>query len=267
MEATCRQLMLFTEASLNDPAKTSLSLASKGACPVSAPASGTRCSELLVSLDPLTSLLKMCVERAISPCQPSYPVWKEKATKCGQASFQLLLLERRTSVKDSSSSESGAMWPTPTQRDWKDGSAEACRNVPVNSLLGRAVHCGLHRPEGLRKRMERGMPLRINDQVNVSSPPGCGQLSPLWVEILMGYPIGWTDPDCEEPEPWPGWPAMMGERQYPYEPPRTGTGIPNRAKRLKALGNSVVPAQAYPFFEAIAIMEEVRTQCNTASST
>ena len=41
----------------------------------------------------------------------------------------------------------------------------------------------------------------------------------------------------------------------------------HRAARLKALGNSVVPAQAYPFFEAIAIMEEVRTQCNTASST
>ncbi|HRR42062.1 MAG TPA: site-specific DNA-methyltransferase [Syntrophales bacterium] len=34
----------------------------------------------------------------------------------------------------------------------------------------------------------------------------------------------------------------------------------------KAYGNAVVPQQAYPFFEAIAIMEEVR-QCNTASST
>ena len=134
-----------------------------------------------------------------------------------------------------------------------------------------------------------------------------GSLNPAWVECLMNFPINWTDPDCDEPEPWPGWPMMMGERvenlwptprardwkaegyesglnrdspmlqtivkrecasdQYPYEPPRTCTGIPNRAARLKALGNSVVPAQAYPFFESIAIMEEVRTQCNTASST
>ena len=95
---------------------------------------------------------------------------------------------------------------------------------------------------------------------------GGGQLSPAWVECLMNFPLGWTDPDCDEPEPWPGWPAMMGETQYPYEPPRTCKSIPNRAARLKALGNAVVPAQAYPFFEAIRIMEEVR-QCNTASST
>ena len=139
------QLTLLTEASLN-LARTYQSQASKRDSKASAPASGTRCLELFPNLDPLTSLLRMCVARSISPCQPSSPVWKEKATKCGQASFQLLHLERRTSEKDSSCSESGAMWPTPTQRDWKDGSAQACKNVPVNSLLGRAVHCGLRPP-------------------------------------------------------------------------------------------------------------------------
>jgi len=174
------------------------------------------------------------------------------------------------------------MWPTPQSRDYRSSD----------------------KPDGIRDRRkdQTWWSRNLND---VASPGG--QLSPLWVEILMGYPINWTDPDCDEPEPWPGWPAMMGERlwmtpkagacgmtaktkgrplemsshlsaqtfvaerdvadQHPYEPPRTCTGIPNRAKRLKALGNSVVPAQAYPFFEAIAIMEEVRTQCNTASST
>ena len=141
MEAL-EQLTLFTEASLN-LAKTCQSQASKRDCRENVPASGMRCLELFPNSDPLMFLLKTCVERSISPCLPSSPVWKEKATKCGQASFQLLHLERRTSESDSSCSESGAMWPTPSQRDWEDGTAEACMNVPVNSLLGRAVHSGL----------------------------------------------------------------------------------------------------------------------------
>jgi hypothetical protein len=57
------------------------------------------------------------------------------------------------------------LWPTPTSRDWKDGSAASCRNVPVNCLLGRAVHQGSHAP---------------------------GSLNPAFVEWLMGFPLGWT---------------------------------------------------------------------------
>jgi DNA (cytosine-5)-methyltransferase 1 len=37
--------------------------------------------------------------------------------------------------------------------------------------------------------------------------------------------------------------------------PRTAKGIKNRVARLKALGNSVVPAQVYPIFRAIVEIE------------
>lgn len=82
-----------------------------------------------------------------------------------------------------------------------------------------------------------------------------GQLNPDWVEQLMNFPEGWTDLEVDEPSEWVGWPALLGQEQYPYEFPRTTTGCKDRAKRLKALGNAVVPAQAYPFFSAIAEIE------------
>lgn len=164
------------------------------------------------------------------------------------------------------------LWPTPCAND-DNKSPEA--HMAMKRRMGRNTITSL--------------------QVRIKQEHNGGQLNPEWVEILMGFPIGWTDTDCDEPEPWPGWPALMGERlwpthtagnhyrqgqpapsegnghgktlggqcheildQYPWEPPRTCTKLPNRAARLKALGNSVVPAQAYPFFDAIAIMEGVR---------
>jgi hypothetical protein len=47
--------------------------------------------------------------------------------------------ETRTSVDDQVITPS--IWPTPTGRDWKDGSAKACANIPVNGLLGACAHC------------------------------------------------------------------------------------------------------------------------------
>lgn len=114
--------------------------------------------------------------------------------------------------------EGGTLWPTPSV-------------------------CGNHNRKGYSPTLAQ----RVTGEVR----PAHGMLSPAWVECLMNFPLGWTDPDCDEPEPWPGWPALMGESQHPYEPPRTVMGCTNRAKRLKCLGNAVVPAQARPFFEAM----------------
>lgn len=73
-----------------------------------------------------------------------------------------------------------------------------------------------------------------------------GALNPAWVEILMGWPIGWTDPVNPCPGIWPGWPMGMGAEQHDYEPPRIATkgSVPHRVARVKACGNGVVPQQA-----------------------
>jgi len=167
----------------------------------------------------------------------------------------------------------GMNWPTPSARDYKGARCqetfdETGRNELTNSL-----------PDAIRSQAQ-------------------GQLNPDWVEMLMGFDIGWTDIDCDEPTPWPGWPAPLGVKgcswptptaadvytnnmqssqikdgsmhsvtlaravidergQNPYEPPRSATVSKNRAKRLKALGNAVVPQQIYPIFWAITQLEGV----------
>jgi DNA (cytosine-5)-methyltransferase 1 len=50
------------------------------------------------------------------------------------------------------------------------------------------------------------------------------------------------------------WPAGPGP-QHPWEPPRIAARVKDGVAKLKALGNAVVPAQAYPIFRAIMEIE------------
>lgn len=106
-----------------------------------------------------------------------------------------------------------AKWPTPSAGDNRDrGHA----NMPA-----------------IIRRREKGRQLNLSMTVSTER----GALSPDWTEWLMGWPIGWTDITCAAPGPVYGWesePAI----------PRIGLGIPNRAKRLTAIGNGVVSSQA-----------------------
>jgi len=61
-------------------------------------------------------------------------------------------------------------WGTPTTRDWKDGTAESVKNVPVNGLLGRMVHATYGQA----------------DQVKTSTDGSRLVLNPAWVMCLMG---------------------------------------------------------------------------------
>lgn len=139
------------------------------------------------------------------------------------------VLERRERIKQSKKNGNGfgltlaqqvaveerKMWPTPTTRDWKDGSAEACANVPANGLLGRVVH-QFATPQardyrtGQSERWDNPERSRnLNDQVG-------GSLNPDWVEWLMGFPIGWTS--------LPGYRASSkGSRTGSRASPRSAT--------------------------------------------
>lgn len=148
-----------------------------------------------------------------------------------------------------------------SERDFETAWGAACQ---CSSPLWRTpdANCtrGAISEDKYLERERRGMPNALNYQVahterKIGDPRG--QLNADWVEELMGYPRGWTDLSCDTTEPWAGWPAAPGEPQYPYEHSRTITGMKDRAKRLKALGNSVVPVQALPFFKVIQWLEMI----------
>lgn len=83
------------------------------------------------------------------------------------------------------------LWPTPTTRDHKDGTAQSCQNVPVNSLLGRAVH--MFPTPRSSPAMAHGQPhhdqnaSRLEDVIAYQTQTS-GSLNPHWVAWLMGYP-------------------------------------------------------------------------------
>lgn len=79
------------------------------------------------------------------------------------------------------------------------------------------------------------------------------RVNPRWLELLMGFLVGWTDPDCAKPRMHLGthgewlWPRGRGFEQYAHEAPRLTPVVPKskEAKRRNAsivgLGNAQVP--------------------------
>jgi DNA (cytosine-5)-methyltransferase 1 len=51
-------------------------------------------------------------------------------------------------------------------------------------------------------------------------------------------------------------PALMGQSQHAWEPPRVAMGVKKRAARLKALGNAVDPLQIFPIMYAIKLIDD-----------
>lgn len=183
-------------------------------------------------------------------------------------------------------------WPTPRASDGNHGGPNQ-RDSAGNPGLSAAVHMWPtpKTPTG-GGQVERNTPgggiRKLEDAISQTVGYNTGQLNADWVEILMGFPVNWTNIDCDDPQDWPGWPAPPGagmwhtprankftglagrgfsptlmddilhtdkHGQYPYEPPRVVAGQKHRAKRLKCVGNAVSPEQVEPIFAAIAAIE------------
>ncbi len=87
------------------------------------------------------------------------------------------------------------------------------------------------------------------------------QAQPRMGRVADGFPGRLDGAGCPR-HPWPTGP---GQPQAPWEAPRTVTGtVPNRAARLKALGNAVVPQQCFPILAAMVAAHDAEARGWTA---
>lgn len=132
-------------------------------------------------------------------------------------------------------------WPTPTvngnynkqglSAKSGDGLATAVWRTPSASVIDAKSTV-----VKLTGRNPSDPQVGLADQVRAGDPSAGGSLSPDWVELLMGWPKGWTSLEPIESPEIRGW----GEG-WEGDTPRVEVGTPNRVSRLKAIGNGQVP--------------------------
>ena len=132
-------------------------------------------------------------------------------------------------------------WPTPTvngnynkqglSAKSGDGLATAVWRTPSASVIDAKSTV-----VKLTGRKPSDPQVGLADQVRAGDPSAGGSLSPDWVELLMGWPKGWTSLEPIESPEIRGW----GEG-WEGDTPRVEVGTPNRVSRLKAIGNGQVP--------------------------
>ncbi|MDA0790261.1 MAG: hypothetical protein O2780_12490 [Proteobacteria bacterium] len=83
-----------------------------------------------------------------------------------------------------------------------------------------------------------------------------GSLNPDWVERLMGFPVGWTDISEGRNVESIDYRKEWVDGSWEDDTPRTAFMMRNRGKRLKQLGNAVVPQVVEMIGRAIQQAEE-----------
>jgi len=143
-------------------------------------------------------------------------------------------------------------WPTPCTRDYKGPSGKGFLKRKNNQISGLCDAVKMFPTPRANERGEKSLPpSRINDvgkctlsqamhhkdYIDGETPKG--SLNPDWTELLMGWPKGWTSQDPLDSIK--GWDTNLYADNWEQDTPRVTEGTPNRASRLKAIGNGQVP--------------------------
>lgn len=110
--------------------------------------------------------------------------WPKRGTMRSGSTYPLPTPAPPTSESESS------LWPTPTSRDYKDSGANTdYEKIAKKSRLAGVVNWPTPQSrdwKGSSGRSQKG------EEYDLPTATG-GQLNPMWVEWLMGFPLGWTD--------------------------------------------------------------------------
>ena len=194
-EQGCEQLTLFQADFL---ASHSPSLGSDEAR-MTTVTSGRKCCELYANYSPLGSLVKTLLESSIWHSTRYSLTWKVSATPAKRLLFRLVASTPRTSVSAVQS------WATQTAADAFTGRLKSSQrkegsrhSLNLSDAVTRwptpttgAGLCG--GTGGFSQLMALKSEGKISEKErrNMSQGNG-GLLNPDWVELLMGFPAGWT---------------------------------------------------------------------------
>ena len=127
--------------------------------------SGRRCTESFEKHAPAGSWPKMFADTLASVSTRWPHNWRMTASPSGRLLYQLALSMPRTAAKDS------GLWPTPKASD---------------AIMGMTANCSDRAPE-------KSTHLQAQVAISIDWKPGDGKMNPLWLEWLMGFPLGWTE--------------------------------------------------------------------------
>ena len=156
--------------------------------------SGQSILDLSKNSDRLGLLEKTLVDMLNSVSTPYSRTWRVKVTPQGRLVFQL-----RASVPTIKGRESG-LWRTPDAHGGRGPSSKERmkmklkKKMPI-SLNDQVAHPNLiwSTPTARDWRSGKASEKTLAKNTRPLSEQTGGQLNPMWVEWLMGYPKGWTD--------------------------------------------------------------------------
>ena len=221
-EQGCIQLTLFPGDSPASPSVWLESKKERGTTVIS----GLKCSELSENLRRVGLSVRMYLESCELPLPTLSRTWSVKAITSSCLTLKLRLSALRIAEKELHSSQTGnpglwktpvasdaanrefyhnsrgepnlsaevKLWPTPAARDYKGANSMEHLTRPGGGRnhMGQLANAVKMYPTPKAQNARGAGQKHGNGGPSLDAVVG-GKLNPMWVEWLMGFPIGWTD--------------------------------------------------------------------------